>query len=274
MSDPESGEWVCTRCGAVNLRKVVFDERRIYREGRGGRPARLGAKELHLSTMMGSSARARSSASNPDGRRLSKLNEIIWLDSKRRNFLKATREISRVTDALSLGRRVAERAFEIYRSAYREGLVRGRSIKGIAAASVFLACKEFRVPRPERELLAVLQDGDLKRLRYDCRVLVQRMGISVESSPPAVHVPRIVAKAGLSPTVERSALEMVSSLGRRHELTGKRPVSIATAAVYLAARKSGEKASQLDIASASGVTPITIRKRTNEVASLLGIDLA
>jgi transcription initiation factor TFIIB len=60
--------------------------------------------------------------------------------SKRYNAVKAMREIDQIVGAVGLPNSVAIQACEIYRRGLNNGITRSRSITGMAAAAVLVAC--------------------------------------------------------------------------------------------------------------------------------------
>jgi transcription initiation factor TFIIB len=67
------------------------------------------------------------------------------------------------------------------------------------------------------------------------------------------------------------AIEILAKVKGDQRLVGKRPISLAAAALYLASTKNGDRTTQLRLAYAAGVTPITIRKRSLEISDILGV---
>ncbi|NIO23215.1 MAG: hypothetical protein GTN38_04285, partial [Candidatus Aenigmarchaeota archaeon] len=53
--------------------------------------------------------------------------------------------------------------------------------------------------------------------------------------------------------------------------SGKGPIGVAAAALYIAAVLEGEKKTQREVADAIGVTEVTIRNRYKEMVETLGI---
>src|SRR5207244_316529 len=68
---------------------------------------------------------------------------------------------------------------------------------------------------------------------------------------------------------DRKAFEILAAVKGSPVLAGKRPISIAAAALYLASLDTEGGATQLRIAAAAEVTPITIRKRSLEISTAL-----
>lgn len=202
--------------------------------------------------------------------RMRKLDRItLSNDNKMRNLNKAIREIRRITEILGLKTLVAERATYIYRKAFGLGLIRGRSISGIAAAAIFVACKELNIPHSVYDIEKMI-DGLSKKnvLRYH-KILLKVMKINLGVPTPTAHVSKIAERAGLSGKIERRTLEILSKVSTNQLLAGKKPISIAAAALYLASIQTKERTTQLRIAIATDLTTITIRKRCNEITQIL-----
>ena len=84
-------------------------------------------------------------------------NRIRVSNAVERNLTFALTEISKIANSLSLPKSVFETASVIYRKAAKERLVRGRSIHGICAASVYIACRQCRSVRTLEEIANVLK---------------------------------------------------------------------------------------------------------------------
>lgn len=206
-----------------------------------------------------------------DMNRLRRLNNLtIASDSKRRNLTRAATEIQRIGGSLGAGRNVVERAYEIYRKGIEEGVGRRRSIVGMAEAAIYLACKEGGVPRSAEEIELSSDGNEGKNIRHYSKVLLKGSGIRLTSPDPSSQVSRIASRAGLGGITERKAIQILDKVKNEAVLAGKRPVSIAAAALYLAASQTNEYTTQIRIAFAAGITTITLRKRAAEVSKLLG----
>jgi transcription initiation factor TFIIB len=125
----------------------------------------------------------------------------------------------------------------------------------------------FPCPVDEIERMNVPASG--KAIRRYYKQLLREYGIRVTNIDPSHEISRIAAKAGLSGRSERKALTILDSVKNNAILAGKRPVSIAVAALYLASIQEGERTNQLRLAFAAGVTPVTLRKRSLEITQIL-----
>ncbi len=278
VSDFETGEQVCAACGVVSK----SEELRFS--------ALFGSPSSELGSVMGDEnsgmmyyvslpakiddrdvdARGKHIGEVGDMNRLRRLNNLtIASDSKRRNLTRAASEIQRIGGSLGAGRNVVERAYEIYRKGIEEGNGRRRSILGMAEAAIYLACKEGGIPRSAEEIEHSSDGHEGKNIRHYSKVLLKGAGLRVSSPDPASQVSRIASRAGLGGITERRAIQILEKVKNNAVLAGKRPVSIAAAALYLAASQTSEYTTQIRIAFAAGITTITLRKRANEVSKLL-----
>jgi len=275
--DQESGESVCTTCGAVSTapsqafsditQAVGLGESRGILEKQTALDDALG-----VSTVIGGrdvDARGQRIGQSRDLKQLRRLDTIVTWDSRRRRLGKVSMEVRRMAQTLGLNSIVAERAFEIYLRKFDGKSFKARSLAAVAAASICIACRELDIARPPNEVVARQVGVNKKQLRHYYRIL---LGTELPSAVPAPanYVSKISAKASLGGPVERAAIEILARVKGHPSLVGKRPTSIAAAALYLASMKGGARTTQLRLAYAAGVTPITIRKRALEITEILG----
>jgi transcription initiation factor TFIIB len=280
ICDPDTGEEVCCHCGTVARENVeVTTERRAFtfeemdKRYRTGEPASLMMYDMGLSSFMDNKnvdANGKQIQGYTEIERLRRLNKItVSNNSKTKNLNKAMREIRRITEILGISNSVAERAAYIYRKALDRGLIKGRSITGIVAATVYIACKDAGTPRSIDEIQEVIGSADRKNIAYYYKFLLREMKIRVPLPVPSNSISRIAGKAKLSERTARKALELLSVVVNSAELSGKNPVSLAAAALYLATIETREYTTQLRIAIAADVSTVTVRKRCLEIIELV-----
>ncbi len=95
------------------------------------------------------------------------------------------------------------------------------------------------------------------------------MKIHVPLPAPSNSISRIADKARLSERTVRKALEILAQVGDSALLSGKNPVSLAAASLYLATIETSEYTTQLRIAIAADVSTVTVRKRCLEIIQLV-----
>jgi transcription initiation factor TFIIB len=177
-----------------------------------------------------------------------------------RNLRQALSELTRLKDKLSLSDLIVEKSAYIYRKALEKGLIKGRSISALIAASLYAACRETETPRTLKD---VADAGNLKKkdISKYYRLLHQELGLKMPVVDPIQCVARIASKLGITEKTKRYAIKVLRIAQEHEESSGKDPMGLAASALYLSSVKNGENITQRDIAEAANVTEVTIRNR-------------
>jgi transcription initiation factor TFIIB len=187
-----------------------------------------------------------------------------------RNFRQAFSELDRLKTKLALSDAVIEKTAYIYRKALDKGLVRGRSIPGLIAASLYAACRNTETPRT---LTDVANGINIKRkdIARCYRLLLRELDLKMPVVNPIRCISRISSIAELSEKTKRKAVEILDQATKIELSAGKDPMGLAAAALYLSCVINGENKTQKDIAIAAGVTEVTIRNRYKGLKEALEI---
>jgi len=185
-------------------------------------------------------------------------------DSKERNLKQALGEIDRMASALGLPENVRETASVIYRRALEEDLLPGRSIEGVATASLYASARQAGTPRSLDELEEVSR-VDKMELTRTYRYVVRELGLEVQPADPKQYVPRFVSDLDLSEEVERRARQLLDRAQDVGVHSGKSPVGLAAAAVYAASLLTNEKVTQNEVSDVADISEVTIRNRYKEL---------
>jgi len=277
-SDEERGETVCTECGLVVEENEIdrgpewraFDSAEKDRKSRVGAPTTKMMHDKGLSTNIGwqdkdAYGKSLSSRQRQKMQRLRTWNERFRTrNSKERNLKQALGEIDRMASALGLPQEVRETASVIYRRALKEDLLPGRSIEGVATASLYAAARQMRNPRSIDEVARVsrIEPMEFKRTY---RYIVRELGLEVQPADPASYVPRFVSELDLPDEVERRARDLLSTAQESGVTSGKSPVGLAAAAIYAGALLTNEKVTQSEVSEVTDVSEVTIRNRYQEL---------
>ncbi|WP_227134313.1 transcription initiation factor IIB [Halorubellus salinus] len=283
------GERVCEDCGLVVEEDAVDrgPEWRAFDAGERDEKSRVGApttKMMHddgLSTNIGwqnkdAYGRQLSSSQRQKMQRLRTWNERFRTrDSKERNLKQALGEIDRMASSLGLPKNVRETASVIYRRALNEDLLPGRSIEGVATASLYAAARQAGTPRSLDEI-ALVSRVDKMELTRTYRYVVRELNLEIQPADPVQYVPRFASELGLSDEGERRARMLLDNARNAGLHSGKSPVGLAAAAVYAAALLTNEKVTQSQVGDVANVSEVTIRNRYKELleASDAGVALA
>jgi transcription initiation factor TFIIB len=281
--DSGSGEMVCSNCGFVlkeNIEETgpewwTGGEEGSKSKARAGSPTNLARSDMGLSTAIGSE---NSDASGKSlGASKSSLERLRRWDrrtqvhsSKERDLARAFEELRVFSDKLNLSSSIVERAAYIYRKALEKNLIKGRSIDGMITAALYTAIREYDIPRTIKNV-AALSRTSVKSVRRDYRLIVEELDLKLPIFDPRRLVSSISRKVGLREKTELRAIELVKRAEDAGIATGKEPMAVAAAAVYLATRIEPDPKTEKEISAASGLSDVTIRKRYTEIRDVLGI---
>ena len=159
ITDPDSGEILCNNCGRVLSEKLLGPEWRTFAadkaevRARTGIPESLARHDMGLSTMIGRGDRD-ASGSKLDPSMRTRMNRLTTWDmrsqlhsAKDRSLSQAFFRLDVLKDKLGLSDSIVEKTAYIYRKAQSNNLTRGRTISGVLAAAVYIACREMGAHR-------------------------------------------------------------------------------------------------------------------------------
>jgi len=285
MRDYESAEVACMECGFVVDMKLAdrgpewraFDNEQREKRARVGAPTTFTIHDKGLSTMIDWHDRDIYGKKFTSGQkaqiyRLRKWQRRIRVsDAMERNLAFALSEITKIANNLSLPKSIFETASVIYRKAVKEHLIRGRSIQGISAASVYIACRQCKLARPLDEI-AGASNISKKEVGRSYRFLVKELGYFIPPLKASQYVSKFSNQLSMQGKVEEIASKILVSATNLKLTSGRGPTGIAAAASYIASVLVGERRTQREIAEVAKVTEVTIRNRYKElIESLLFI---
>jgi len=286
VHDYDTGETICGGCGLV-LREQMMDKGPEWRaftqeekasRSRVGVPTSYSVHDKGLSTAIGRVDRDAFGRKLPLSTRLQMWRLRKWQIRSRvhssvdRNLAQAMAELDRLSDKAYIPGPVKEKAAVIYRKALDKGLVRGRSIAAIAAASLYAACRTTRTPRTLREI-AEASFVDKKDVARCYRLLLRDLKIRMPIADPLTYVSKIAERTGISGQTQGVAIKILHEAKRKRASAGKDPMGLAAAALYIACLQRNEKKTQKDIAEAAGVTEVTVRNRYKSLRRQLGLEI-
>jgi transcription initiation factor TFIIB len=160
----------------------------------------------------------------------------------------------------------------VYRKAVERGLIRGRSIEGVSAASLYAACRQCKVPRTLDEI-ADAAKLNRKEIGRTYRLMSRELSINLKPTTPIDYVPRFGSELTLSGEVQSKAIEILKKAMDQELTSGRGPTGVSAAAIYIASVLLGERRTQREVADVAGVTEVTIRNRYKELAERLDIEI-
>ena len=274
VTDSSGAELFCSSCGFVLKEQIVdtgrewraFSSEEANQREHTGLPSSLALHDMGLSTIIGLENKDASGKLLPTAMRTQIERLRTWdgrsqvHESADRNRRQAFGELKRLVDKLNVNALVVEKAAYIYRRALDRGLIRGRSISGMIAASLYAACRDTETPRNLKDL-ALVSNIKKKELARCYRILFNKLDLRVPVADPVKCLARIASKAGIQEKTKRRAVDILKRTIETNGAAGKDPMGLAASALYVASVMENESITQKDLAEAAGVTEVTIRNR-------------
>ncbi|MBS3793810.1 MAG: transcription initiation factor IIB [Candidatus Thorarchaeota archaeon] len=281
--DHQRGEVTCANCGLVlsdhsidsgpEWRAFGTEERDARR--RVGSPSDLTKFDQGLTTLIDhknvdASGKKLSSSRRAQIHRLRKWQIRTKVhSSNKRNLAVAMTDLSRISSQLSIPYSIRETSAVIYRKILRQHLTRGRTILGMVAASLYLACRVHKVPRPLEEVCDHIHITR-KELSLCVRLVLQHLDLKIITQPHD-YVSRFGTDLRLPAKTQRKAIDILNAAKKKHLTVGKDPKGMAAAALYVAGILTQSRRTQLEIAETARVTEVTVRNRYKEMVDRLNI---
>jgi len=284
--DYSRAELVCEDCGLVIDEAFIdhgpewraFDSEQREKRARTGAPMTYTIHDKGLSTMISWQNRDSYGKSIPTRNRAQLYRLRKWQrrvrisDATERSLALALSALDRMSSGLGLPRAVRETAAMIYRKAALKNLVRGRSIEGVAAASLYAACRQCHVPRTLDEIGRVAH-MPRKEIGRNYRYVARELELKLMPTTPRDYISRFCSELKLSADVQAKTLDILREAANKELTSGRGPTGIAAASLYIASVLCGERRTQREVADVAGVTEVTIRNRYKELAEKLDIDI-
>jgi transcription initiation factor TFIIB len=286
VTDAESGENICKKCGMILSDKVqdiikrpewhdTFSPVEINdRHYRTRIPTSLARYDMGLSTVIGKTNRD-ASGKKIDAAMHATMQRLRTWDSRAHirtpsdiSLIHAFNELDILKDKLALPDALVEKTAYMYRKAKSNGLTRGRTISVLVSACTYAACREMNIPRTLKDIAAASNISH-KHLAKMYRLLLIELDVKVPLVDQIKCIAKVANKANLSEKTKRQAIIIMDEVAKKQVSAGKNPMGFAATILYLSCLKTGENKTQTDMAEAAGVTEVTLRNRCKELKSKL-----
>ncbi len=243
-------EKVCNDCGLI-LDDCLIEERQFIDEGRKNH-----ATNPYLSIASGKGV---------DG----KIFKDSWLYStKEKNFQSVCEKIDFVVSRLRLTSNISKEACLLFKSVIDRDINIGRDNNSLLYACVYISCIMHGVPRTPLEITA-FTDIKIKKLMKAYKIIKHELNLNLENIQPIDLVQRFGSRANLKQSTITKAIDIFVKINNNIIFSGKNPQTLVASALYLASKITNEGKTQREIANATGVIEVTIRKRSREIESVL-----
>lgn len=276
----DKGEIICRNCGLVIDSKNIslgkewrdFEEDDDSEMKRSGAPTSYTKYDMGMGTSIGSE----SDTYSLDKKQRYKLQRLKRWQKRlstvmEKNLKIALGELRRLSSYLNLPTSIDEEAGKIYTEAVQKNLVRGRSIESVVAGVIYAACRRQNIPRTLDEI-SEASGIEKKEIGRSYRYITRELKIKILPSNPVDYISRFASVLGYSAETQSRGIEILSQALSLELTSGRGPIGIAAAALYIAGLLQGERRTQRDISEVSGVTEVTIRNRYKEIILKLELE--
>lgn len=277
VSDYERGEVYCSKCGLVLEDTLfdfgpewrAFDREQLDKRARTGGLLRYAKLGKGLTTEIDKYDRDIKGKAIPAERKAKFYRLRKWqtrskmATSLQRNLSKALPELDRMCSYLKIPSNIKEECALLYRKCAEKGIVKGRSIESMVAAIIYLVTRKNKIPKTLEELETA--SGVKKKLiSGSFRKIIHEMGIKMPVTTAADYVPSLAVSLEASGETMAKAIELVEKAKEASVTTGKVPISVAIAALYLASDLTKDEKMKRDV-KFPGISKNTIQTRYEEL---------
>jgi len=191
-----------------------------------------------------------------------------------RNFITAMAILDTLTVKIPTPNYVKDEAAQIYKSALRKNLLKGRIIVNMIAASYYAAHRRYGLPM-KLDTVADMIGLPRADLAHAYRLLHKELGkgknpFKAKLDKIKPYIGTIVAKAKLPMEVEKRSMILLDRAIEMKLTGGRSPAGMAAGIVYIVAKlELNLEVTQGIIAEVSGVTEVTIRNRYRDLVDNL-----
>ena len=177
-------------------------------------------------------------------------------------------ELNAAALKLGLPGEVSTRARSICTDAAAMRFCRVTAPRVLAAAALYIACREARNPLTLRDL-AGAYDCDPRDVGRCYATILERMHIS----RPSLNGRAYLHHLALNPPVPEETYRLSEDIVKKASpvgVGGRNPMTVAAAALYLACLSTGEKVTQAEVAEAAGVGEESVRECCKAIRTAAG----
>ena len=299
-----SGDMVCASCGLV-LGERIVDSRSEWRtfanDDQGNDdPSRVGDA---ANPLLDGSQLTTNIALNDNLKGSKAANNLLRAANKHsgekndKALMAAYRDINAYCERIKIPKSISDSAKLIYKTVFDGKVLKGKSTEALVASSIFIACRQAKVPRTFREIYALTNvtkkeiGRTFKLVENYLRTTNQREAMSSKNgkfSKGSIILSPVInrlSQGGQVPTYQatdatcakdlctrfcsqlglneqkfiRTSIGLCEKVSSIGDLAGRSPLSLAAASVYMTSYLLGRAKSAKEVAGVCGVSDGTVR---------------
>ncbi len=271
--DEFHGEYVCIESGEVIEERVIDQgpEWRAYTPEEFVDRARTGSRLTNKVHDLGISTNI--DTWSYEGRRLQSLHRKLRIsNSRQRKLVKVLSAMNDAISRLGLPNTVNEFSGSIVRRLSAKGIIKEKNANAFIAASIIISCNYLKTPIDRDKVLRICEvtRHDLWRAMLK---ITRDSGeyITVRVPDPHIYLDKLRAELGLRAEVSALASRILNMAKSKGLTSGKGPIGLAAAALYIASVLLDDKRTQREIAEKCNITEVTIRNRYRDLVDNITI---
>ena len=264
IEDHAAGDMICQECGLVvgdSVIDVSSEWRTFSNDKSSADRSRVGAAENplldggELTTYIGTVSAKPGSPDNSASFYLCQRG----MSATDRGLVNAFKDIGTMADKLNLPKIIVDRCNALFKQVHEKKHL-GRANDAVAAACLYIACRQEEVPRSFKEICAVSRHP--KKEIGKCFKLITRQTNPIFCSPvnTSDFMSRYCTNLQLPTSVQKAASHIAKTAVDMDLAPGRVYLSVAAAAIYMASQASDVKKTQKEVGDVVGVADSTIRQ--------------
>lgn len=186
-------------------------------------------------------------------------------DATERNLAIVLLEMTRIANDLSLPKNVIEAASIIFKKTAEKLIIKRRSLQAISAAVVYMACRQCKLPRTLNEVASASRTSS-REVGRNYMFLMKKLNFSIQPTKPSQYTSKLLTQLSMRRKTKEITNKILRVADELKLSSGRNPVGMAAAAIYIASLLTGERKTQREIAEVARITEATIRNRSKELA--------
>lgn len=284
LTTNNDGEYLCDDCGLIveeyhidpGPSYTAFSSEDWQNKTHHGSPNNVAQPLNGLGTVFYTTTdgRGRTIAGNQRSwyRRL-KSHHDIYDKNRERNHKKAFNELNALGARLCIPEHVQTGAAKIYRRAFENDLIRGRSIEGMVSGSLLIAIRKHKIPRSAADL-AEFGHVDEGEIYGAFRYIRAELNIPTPPPSPFQWFSELASKLDLPAHIRIGARTRLEKIQESGAFSGRDPKGLAVATMYATFLYNHEEPfSQKDASEAAGVGKQTVSSITSAILERDGLEL-
>jgi transcription initiation factor TFIIB len=273
ITDTLTGSYICKNCGTVIEKKSIDFGRewRIFFEDKNQK-ARTGAPVTFALHDKGVGSEIAVNGFNS----IQKRTKI--LTSEERRLYTSFEILDRISSKYNIPKEVIETCAILYRKVTKNNLIKGKSIKGTLGVTLYFAYKIHDLPITIKEIADMLKI-DKKEISkcysFVLEIIENEKDLvsKIKSNNPKIYIEKIANALNLDYKTETLAMKILDTAMKTGVASGKSPISLASAAVYLACIMTNNKKTQKEIAIYTQISEVTLRNRCKELIRRMDVEI-